>query len=155
MINLGAAAFWLALAAVLVAGGWFRSRTEAQKHETLRRMIDKTGAVDEQRLAELFRSAAPPSGWTNPELWKMPVSPPGENRKNALVVGALLISIAAGLAVLFLILGATGVQSPRVSSIGFAIAAMIAVFGLGMFAVSRFADPAPPKGLRDGGGTAS
>ena len=154
MISLGAAAFWISLAAVLIASGWFKSRSEAQKHETLRRMIEKTGTVDPAQMSELFRPSGPPSGWTNPELWRTPVSPPGHNRKAAMVVGGLLVSIGAGLAVVSLILDAAGVFSPQDSATGFAVAVMIAVFGLGLFAVSRFADPPPPKDPKDGGGTA-
>jgi|KBSMisStaDraftv2_1062788.scaffolds.fasta_scaffold900109_1 hypothetical protein len=154
MISLGAAAFWISLAAVLIASGWFKSRSEAQKHETLRRMIEKTGTVDPAQMSELFRPSGPQSGWTNPELWKMPLSPPGENRKAAMIVGGIFISIAAGLAAVALILGSTGVMTPNDSTTGFAVAAMIAMFGLGMFGVSRFADPPPPKDPKDGGGAA-
>ena len=58
-ISVGAAAFWIALAAVLVAGGWWKSRSEAQKHETIRRIIEKTGQVDESKLKELFEPPLP------------------------------------------------------------------------------------------------
>ncbi len=154
MISLGAAAFWISLAAVLIASGWFKSRSEAQKHETLRRMIEKTGTVDAAQMNELFRPAGSHSGWTNPELWKMPVSPPGENRKNARIFGALLLSVAAALEILFMILAATGVNGPKETSIAYAIAAGIGVFGVGMFGIALLADPPPPKGEREGGGTA-
>jgi hypothetical protein len=146
VISLGAAAFWIALAAVLIAGSWFKSRTEAQKHETLRRMLDKTGSVDETLLSELLRPAAPASGGTHPGSWKMPQPSPGENRKMGFVMGTLLLSAAAGLAVLFLILGAGGVITPRENWIGWAIAAGIGVFGVGVFVASLCADPPPPKG---------
>jgi hypothetical protein len=154
MISLGAAAFWISLAAVLIASGWFKSRSEAQKHETLRRIIDKTGSVDQARLAELFGCAAPPSGWTNPELWKMPVSPPGQNRKNARITGAVVLSIAAAMTVLFLILGEFAVTTQKDTWIGLAIAAAIAVFGVGLFFTALLAEP-PPKGAKDGAGTAT
>ena len=47
-------AFWIALAAVLIAGGWVKSRNEAEKHETLRRLIEKEGAVDEAQMRALL-----------------------------------------------------------------------------------------------------
>jgi hypothetical protein len=30
---------------VLIAGGWFKTRSEAQKHATLRTIIEKTGTA--------------------------------------------------------------------------------------------------------------
>jgi hypothetical protein len=150
VISLGAAAFWIALAAVLIASGWFKSRAEAQKHETLRRMIEKTGTVDEARLSELFRPAAPPPGATQPVPWKMTQPPPGYNRKLGFIMGTIFLSVAGGLAVLFLILDAAGVNLPEENWIGLAIAAAIGVFGVGVFVASLFADPPPPKSSRDG-----
>ena len=47
-------AFWIALAAVLIAGGWVKSRNEAEKHATLRTIIDKSGTVDEAQIRALF-----------------------------------------------------------------------------------------------------
>ena len=152
-MEIGVAAFWISIAAVLIAGGWFKSRTEAQKHETLRRMIDKTGAVDEARLGELFNAAAPPSGWTHPELWRHRHLP-GQNYPNARVTGVIVMAGAAALAVCFLILQSTGVNTPRENSIGFAVAAAIAVFGVGLFATSLFVQRPPSKGAEDGDRTA-
>ena len=51
---MGVVAFWIALAAVLIAGGWAKSRSEAQKHETLRKIIERNGTVDEAQLRQLF-----------------------------------------------------------------------------------------------------
>ena len=48
---MGVVAFWIALAAVLIAGGWAKTRTEAQKHETLRKLIEKGERSTRRRFA--------------------------------------------------------------------------------------------------------
>ena len=62
---MGVVAFWIAVAAVLIAGGWFKSRGEAQKQQTLRTIIEKTGTVDEALLRQLFPTPPmfDPSAW--------------------------------------------------------------------------------------------
>ena len=38
-INVGVAAFWIALAAVIISDHWFKSRREAMKYETIRQIV--------------------------------------------------------------------------------------------------------------------
>src|SRR5262245_744426 len=111
MVNLGAAAFWIALAAVLIAGGWFKSRSEAQNHETLRKIIERTGTVDEAVIKELFCGSKPAVNWADPKIWNPPPSPPGHNFKALRVLGMIVLSIAAAIAVIFGVLGSSGVRS--------------------------------------------
>jgi hypothetical protein len=47
VISIGAAAFWVALAAVLISGGYFQFRRERLRQETLLRIVEKTGQLDE------------------------------------------------------------------------------------------------------------
>src|SRR5688500_15427186 len=47
VLDFGALGFWIFIAAIIVAGIWSKSRREAEKHETLRRMVEKTGTIDE------------------------------------------------------------------------------------------------------------
>ena len=58
-LDLGALGFWLFFAAIFVVSAWAKSRREAEKHETLRRIVEKTGAIDEARLKELFIEPPP------------------------------------------------------------------------------------------------
>ena len=46
--------FWIFMAAIVVAGIWKEQREKAEKHETLRRIVEKTGTLDEAKLKELF-----------------------------------------------------------------------------------------------------
>ncbi len=58
---MGAAAFWISLAAFLIAGMYFRSRNEAAKHETLRRIVEKTGHVSSNRSSTRRRPTPSPA----------------------------------------------------------------------------------------------
>ena len=49
------AGFWIFIAAIVVAGIWKDARAKAEKHETLRRIVEKTGTVNEAQLKELFQ----------------------------------------------------------------------------------------------------
>lgn len=168
-ISVGAAAFWIALAAVLVAGGWWKSRSEAQKHETIRRIVEKTGQVDEVKLKELFEPPVP--GWvrerieiikeiakTQPmsdskirELLQPPPSPwdgskPGDGYRGLRVGGTIIVFLGLGIAVacgvLYLTLGLTPEDAGEAAAF-LAIGSVLVVLGAGMFYASRFAAQPP------------
>jgi hypothetical protein len=124
-MDIGAAAFWISTAAVMIAVGWFASRSEAEKHETLRRLIEKTGTVDEEKWKELF----------NPQSLPGHLRSPGEGYRMLRVTGTIVMFGAVGLAVFFLL-----IDMPSTVS-GMAIAAGVALFGAGLFFSSRFATP--------------
>jgi hypothetical protein len=130
-----AAAFWIALAVVIIAGAYFRSLKEATKHETLRRIVEKTGQVDERQFKALFEP--PPSVWLAPRP-----RPVGRGYRVLRILGTLLMFIAAGLAVFFTIFAQTGTQHWNAVLIGYAGAGLILLLGAGLFFCSRFM-PAP------------
>ena len=57
---MAAAAFWIALAIVLVANSWRSARVESLRHETLRRLIEKNGTLDAATLKDLLYPPHPP-----------------------------------------------------------------------------------------------
>jgi hypothetical protein len=128
-------AFWLFIAACVVVGSWEKIRRNAEKHETLRRVMEKTGTLDEARLKELFD----PSG---PDWMK---SVPGEAYRGLRIAGTIVLCIAVAVAVFFLILGQTGVIPRPALIIGLSAAAAVSIIGVGLFISSRFTDP-PPDG---------
>jgi hypothetical protein len=131
----GAAAFWIFIAAAVVMNRWSESRKDAEKHETLRRIFEKTGTVDEARLKELF----------NPTLlsqWQGG----GDTYRGLRIGGTIVMFIAAGLATVFLILEQTGAVDHKSGVIGLAIASGIAMLGVGLFFASRFAPPPDKPG---------
>ncbi len=125
----GAVGFWIFVSALVVGGMWKEARQQAEKHETLRRLVEKTGTIDEARLKELF---SPPPG----EETK-----PGSGYRALRITGTIIMFVAAGLAIVFATLGI--VFEDRQAFAALAIAAAIALAGLGVFFSSRFAEPPP------------
>jgi len=147
MISLGAAAFWIALAAVIIAGRWFKLCRDEMKHKTIRHMIDKTGRVDEAQLKELFPPPLPPAAL--PQHWFQPPEQ-GLGYRAMRVFGTLALFVALGLAICFFILyqfGESNWQSDAAN--GFAVASVVALVGVGLFFASRFLKRPLPEGDRD------
>ena len=124
----GALGFWLFVAALVVGGMWKESRQQAEKHETLRRIVEKTGVIDEAKLKDLFSPAEE--------------SNPGVSYRGLRIAGTIIMFAGAGMALFFLI--PTLIGSPIDWWYGgLAIAAGISLLGLGVFFSSRFAEPPP------------
>ena len=141
VVGLGAAAFWISLAAVLIAGKWFNSKREAQRQEVLLRLMEKTGRIDEEQLKLLLPPQHPlPVQWFTPP-------PPGNGRRMMRVFGTLAMSVAVGLAVCFVFLNVFfdtfAVQQASAGAFGTAI--VLGFLGAGLFIAARFAPP-PPDG---------
>ena len=136
VISLGAAAFWIALAAVLIAGSYFRWRREAQKQQTLLRLVERTGQLDEQQVKLLF-PPPPPPGPLPPHWFAPPERDAG--RQVARIFGTICLAVAVGLVILFTILRTFGTPPQQVNAIpGFGAAAIVACVGVGLFVATRF-----------------
>jgi hypothetical protein len=130
MISFTWAAFWIALAAVIVSGRWLKARREALKYDTLVRLAEKTGHIDEDQWKLLF----PPPGPLPPHWFAPP--PPGQGRMVLRVFGTIAISVALGLVTVFLI---PALRNQVIPGVGFAV--VLAFFGAGLFIASRFTPP--------------
>jgi hypothetical protein len=145
VISLGAAAFWIALAAVLIANGINGVRREKLRQETLLKLVEKTGQLDEQTVKTVF----PPPPSPAPHVFGPPPRQP-DGRRGLKIFGTIVLSIAAGLAIFFTILveyGPPEMQDPTDAVIGYAVTALIACFGIGLFVAARFVRP--PADERD------
>jgi hypothetical protein len=128
--DIGALGFWLFVAALVVGGMWKESRQQAEKHETLRRIVEKTGVIDEARLKELFSPAEE--------------AKPSASYRGLRIAGTIIMFAGAGMAMFFLI--PTLIGNPIEWWYGgLAIAAGISLLGLGVFFSSRFAEPPPGR----------
>jgi hypothetical protein len=130
---MGAAAFWISLAAFLIAAMYFRSRNETAKHETLRQIVEKTGHVEEGQLKQLF-DPPPPNAFTR-------IPAPGGGYRAMRIFGLLLVFIAAGLFIFFTILGSSGAVQWYRAEIGYGAASIVVLLGAGLFFASRFLPP--------------
>jgi hypothetical protein len=137
--GLPALGFWIFVGAIVVASIWSSARHKAEKHETLRRIVEKTGTIDEARWKELFKEA--PSD----------APKPGSGYRFARVMGTIIMFGAAAIAAFYWIvvgfgkvLGYARMFEGGESFIAFfAIPAGVAIFGLGVFFSSRFCEPPP------------
>jgi hypothetical protein len=119
-------AFWIAVAGVLIAGGWFKTRSEAQKHATLRTIIEKTGAVDAEALRSVLGSPTRRAR-------------PGELFAFLRIVGTIAMCVAVGLIVFFTPLWLKGIEND--ADVGVAFGAVLGAAGVGFFLASRYVDP--------------
>lgn len=127
VVSLAWAAFWIALAAVIVSGRWLKARREALKYDTIVRLAEKTGRIDEEQFKLLFPPPHP-----LPKHWFAPPEP-GQGRMVLRVFGTIALSIALGLGAVFLVVSLRPIEG----GVGFAI--ILAFFGAGLFVASRFA----------------
>lgn len=133
------AGFWLAIAAIVVAVIWTRSRREQMKHETIRQIIEKTGQVDDEQLRKVLES---PDQGRNGSWVHWPE--PGYGYRALRILGLLTIFAAAGVAAATAIMIAISPISEEFSGIAddlwavFPAAIGIAIFGCGLFYCSRF-----------------
>ncbi len=136
----GGAGFWIFIAAMVVGGMWYDSRQKAEKHETLRRIMEKTGTIDEAKLKELFSATS-----TSESSGK-----PGGGYRALRVLGTMVMFLGAGIAAFFTLMGLlSNVSGKEIAvPIGLSVAAGVVLFGAGMFFASRFAEP--PPGVRNG-----
>lgn len=132
----GAFAFWLFIGAIVVSSAWERNRRNAEKHQTLRLIIEKTGRVDEAKLKELFSSSN--SDWATPT--------PGSGYRALRILGTIVMSIGAALAVFFAIMGYAEVITGNSTVIGVSAACAVAMMGLAFFLSSRYAMRLPDQG---------
>ena len=135
--DIGALGFWIFIAAIVVAGIWQSVRQKAEKHETLRRIVEKTGTIDEAKLHELFKEDASDE------------SKPGYAYRGLRIFGTIVMFLGAGIAAATLLaagfgklFGATQMFVNVTGWIaGISISAGIAMLGVGLFFSSRFATP--------------
>ena len=137
-IGVGAAAFWIALAAVLIAGSFNKVRREQLKQETLLKLIERTGTIDEAQVKLLF----PPPPALSPHerpWWATPPDPLAGRR--ALKIGGLIVmAIAAGLAVLFTVMLNFGTAPQQAAAVpGLGAAGLVGCLALGLLISSNFA----------------
>jgi hypothetical protein len=126
--------FWLFIGAIIVASIWARARQKAEKHETLRRIVEKTGTIDEAMLRGLFREGSPDA------------SKPGALYRTVRIWGTIIMFVGLALTTSFLIPLLGSPDEPELGSLG--ISAGIAVLGLGVFLSSLFAEP-PSASVND------
>ena len=129
------AAFWIALAAVIIAGEWHKKMKEQMRHETVRLLIEKGETLDQAQLRELLHPTPPPAlplpaedGWY----------PPGPRGYTQFRIAAAILMIA-GPGVTAMIAGigyAAGEDDTLFAALG--VGVFVFLVGFAFFFVSRF-----------------
>ena len=140
-MELGAAAFWIFVAACVVAGIWRQKNSEAIRHETLRQLIAKEQKLDEEQIEKLLN---PAHGFDWAAFQEHSHMAPGSGYRTLRIFGSIAIFLSFGLAIAaawqhFLL----GQINDAVLGLGTA-ASILIMIGIGLFFSSRFA-PKPPK----------
>jgi hypothetical protein len=140
---MGAAAFWIFLAVLVVMVNWRNKHRESLKHETLRFLVEKNQKLDDAQLSELLNpKPGPPPEWL--------VHKPGYAYKGLRATGVIFVFLAIALAVIAAWCAMMlGMHHDSVLGLGVAVP-LILMTGVGLFVSARFVTPPPPdKNTRD------
>jgi hypothetical protein len=132
---MGVAAFWIALAAVIIASHWRKKMKEQMRHETVRLLIEKGEPLEQEQLRELLNPAPPPLPANHPWLRRAPSA-----YKQCRVVGTILMIAAPGVAAM---VGGIGYSQALPQALWVAASVGVCMFmtGFAFFFVSRFVAP--------------
>jgi hypothetical protein len=136
------AAFWIALAAVLIAGSWRSKLTEQMRHDTARLLIEKDGGLAEQQLKDLLNPPVRPLPEGHPWARK---PEPGTGRKVLRVIGTILSasSIGVGGMVAGISYVNNEVRAEDSAILGLSVGVCMLLVGLGLFLASGFLARSP------------
>jgi hypothetical protein len=131
-MDLGAAAFWIFLAAVVIVINWRNKHREAMKYEMARFLIERNQRLDEKQIMELLNPPPPPT----PE-WL--VHKPGYAYRGLRAVGAVIMFVALGFALLAVWRGISFGMNDKSFLEGISIVVpLTAMLGAGLFFASRY-----------------
>lgn len=121
--GLGAMAFWIFVAAVVVASYWDAIKKRETQHETIRRVIESGKEIDEATMNRLMTLGKGSSGRVDRDfkvtaLWMLPVGP------SLLLMGYILSSLNEDFSEAFIPLLAVGGML-LLMSVGFWISGMV------------------------------
>ena len=144
---MGVAAFWIALAAVIIADQWRKKTKEQMRHETVRLLIEKGEAPDHEQLRELLNPTPPPLPPNHPWVRR----PPGAY-KQFRVVGTILMIAAPGVAAMVAGIGYSQAL-PQALWVAAGVGLCMFMAGFALFFVSRFVAPTEKRDQESNQGT--
>lgn len=143
------AAFWIFLAAIIVAAEWRRKNIEAARYETIRLLIEKNQGLDEEQIKELLNPHPTPSPILISQFQQKYGQKPGDAYKGLRAFGSIIMFIALGLFIAAVWVGSVlRINEETVIGLGIAIP-IVALVGAGLFFASRFATKPPSDEDRD------
>lgn len=131
----GAFAFWIAVAAIVVAAHWKKRHIESARYETMRLIIEKNPNLDVAQLAKMLNPPHPKLPEGHPWLAK---PDPAVAYKMFRIFGTIIICVSVGLGIAAVWRGMVlGMQDESVVGIVTAIPIVVLV-GAGLLFCSRF-----------------
>jgi hypothetical protein len=131
MPAMAAAAFWIALAIVLVANSWRSRHIEAIRHETIRLLIQKHEELDPEQIKNLLYPPHPPLPPGHP--WAKRRS--GEGYRVLRVFGTIAMIAAVGIGAM--VAGIAMAKGVDARSAGIGVGLFVFLLGFGLFFASR------------------
>jgi hypothetical protein len=134
---MGAAAFWIFLAVVVIMVNWKKKNQESLRHETIRFLVEKNQRLDDAQLSELLNpKPAPPPEWL--------VHKHGYSYRGLRATGVIFMFLAIGLSIATAWCAILlGMNHQSVLGLGIVVP-LIAMTGIGLFFSARFVTPPPP-----------
>lgn len=117
--GLGALGFWLFVAAIIVVGVWDKIRKRDAQHETLRRVIESGQPIDEVLTDKLLQI----TGGSD------------QLERDMMVAGVIMLALAPALVLFGWLLSV--VAGDVMIRVMLAVAALVAVLGVGFLVVAR------------------
>jgi len=116
--GLASLAFWGFIATIVVAGIWSEIRKRESQQETMRRMVESSGTIDQEVLDKLL---------------SVNKNDKEDHEKNFKVTALWIIPVSLGLAVFGLVLG---MEVPKARMPLLAVSALVACLGSGFWVAS-------------------
>ena len=147
------AAFWIGLAAVLVAGIWRKKHAEQVRQETLRLLIQKDGTLSPDVLKELLNPKPPEWNPQTLALMGMKKWEPGESRRIMRLWGSILMIAGPGVGCAIAAIGLTRAlgfntemsagDSASLIAAGIGLTIVLVLLGLALYYASGFLRAGP------------
>ena len=116
--GLASLAFWGFIATVVVAGIWSEIRKRESQQETMRRMVESSGTIDQELLDKLL---------------SVNNADKEDHEKNFKVTALWILPVSLGLAALGLVLG---IEVPKARMPLLAVSSLTACLGIGFWVAS-------------------
>lgn len=127
------AAFWIFLAAIIVAAQWKKKHTESMRHETLRLIIEKNPNLDQEQIAEMLTPKHTHPDMPMPKPW---APKPGDARKGFRIFGTIVMFVAFGLTAAGIWLYSVRGMTDDLVGLGISVP-IVALFGISLFICSH------------------
>ena len=139
------AAFWIALAAVLIAGSWRKKAVEQMRHETVRLLIQQGRELTEEEVRNLINPPHPPLPEGHPWMRRQD---PWRAYRLCRMSGTILMFVAVGVAAAISGIGVAQ-AAPQATVAGIGVGLLVFLLGAAFYFAARFLQPSENRAQAD------